>query len=336
MQTRNATVDVAKYIAALLVIGIHTNLFSDVNETVHFAFVQIVCRTAVPFFAVCTGYYIGCKLHSFVQQDRTISFRNLLLARWEKVIRLYMIWTCLYLLFSIPFWIQTGWFSPMAFVDYAYATLTSGSHYHLWYLLYLIYSIPLMYLFIKWGPKRQQPLLIAGLWIWAVINYTYKNTLPEMIRSVAAPLGVFSLMPILPALLLLGAYISGEERKPQKYNMIGFAVSFALLTAEAFALKSAGIASVSYIVFTLPTVYYLFHIILQIRLPICQECASFFGVISTFVYCIHPMFIECIGNKIYNSILEYLLVAIGSTAAACLFVAIKQKTKEKSHVSIGS
>ena len=58
--------DAAKFVAALLVIGIHTAVFSDLNSTIYFAFVQIICRTAVPFFAVCTGYYIGTR----------VSFRN--------------------------------------------------------------------------------------------------------------------------------------------------------------------------------------------------------------------------------------------------------------------
>ena len=324
MQKRNATVDVAKYIAALLVVGIHTSLFSDVNETLYFVVVHIICRTAVPFFAICTGYYIGCRLEGFAQRRQDVSFKDLLLPQWKRVIKLYMIWTCLYLLFSIPFWIETGWFSLMAFVDFSLAALTSGSHYHLWYLLYLIYAMPLMYLLVKWIPDKHQPWLIAVLWIWAVINYTYKTLLPEVVRSVAAPLGRFSLLPILPTLLLLGVYISGEKRKPIRAYLIGFSASFVLLSVEAFMLKKMGIVAVSYIVFTLPTMYFLFHIILEVRLPISPERAGFLGAISTFVYCVHPMFIETMGRKIESSVLTYLFVAVSATMAASLFVIIKR------------
>ena len=66
-------------------------------------------------------------------------------------------------MFSIPFWIQTSWLSPMAFVDYAFATVTGGSHYHLWYLLYLLYSLPLAYILLRLVPaKRQWMLILMG------------------------------------------------------------------------------------------------------------------------------------------------------------------------------
>ena len=56
--------------------------------------------------------------------EKTNSNLQLFIRQWKKVFVLYFIWTCLYLVFSIPFWIQTGWLSPMAFVDYAFATVT--------------------------------------------------------------------------------------------------------------------------------------------------------------------------------------------------------------------
>ena len=41
-----------------------------------------------------------------------------------KMIKLYALWTLLYLLYSIPTWIKTGWMSFGAFKDYALATVT--------------------------------------------------------------------------------------------------------------------------------------------------------------------------------------------------------------------
>ena len=59
---RNATVDVAKFVAALFVVGIHTSLFKDVDASLYFVLNQIVCRLAVPFFATCTGYFLCYKV----------------------------------------------------------------------------------------------------------------------------------------------------------------------------------------------------------------------------------------------------------------------------------
>ena len=53
--TRNYTVDLFKFFAALLIIGIHTGPFSDISENVYFFVVNVFCRLAVPFFAICSG-----------------------------------------------------------------------------------------------------------------------------------------------------------------------------------------------------------------------------------------------------------------------------------------
>jgi surface polysaccharide O-acyltransferase-like enzyme len=62
-ENRNGLVDLSKYIAALMVIAIHTAPLSDVQEEAYFILVQVICRMAVPFFAVCTGYFTAmhCK-----------------------------------------------------------------------------------------------------------------------------------------------------------------------------------------------------------------------------------------------------------------------------------
>ena len=56
---RNTTIDLAKFIASLLIIGIHANIGSDINDTLRFLVVDILCRLAVPFYAVSTGYFLA-------------------------------------------------------------------------------------------------------------------------------------------------------------------------------------------------------------------------------------------------------------------------------------
>lgn len=55
---RNQTIDIAKFLAALLVIAIHTSLFEDLDGQLYFLFNSVLCRLAVPFFAATTGYYL--------------------------------------------------------------------------------------------------------------------------------------------------------------------------------------------------------------------------------------------------------------------------------------
>ena len=93
MNLRNNTIDFAKFIAAFLVVAIHTSLFSDVNQTLYFVFNELVCRLAVPFFAICTGYYLCLSVNNG-------QFNKVWKQEW-KLIKIYALWTFLYFLFLI-------------------------------------------------------------------------------------------------------------------------------------------------------------------------------------------------------------------------------------------
>lgn len=297
----------------------------------YFAVVQIICRLAVPFFAVCTGYYLGGKLSFADRLEKSDKNRKIFLHQWKKIFVLYFIWSCLYLVFSIPFWIEIGWFSPMAFVDYAVAALTSGSHYHLWYLVDLLYTLPLVYLLLRFIPTKHHRLLILICWAFAIFNYTYKSFFPADVLPSFELLNYFQVFNVLTPLILLGVQISREKSMRGGY-LAGFAVSFVCLSAEAFTLRNFGVEKVSYIVFTLPTAYFLFCMVLKCGLRENTEkscCAAMLGTISTIVYCVHPMFIETVGKKIDSSVWTYLIVALMSTAVGYICCMMKRKIKEK-------
>ena len=58
LNTRNEVIDFATFVASLLVVAIHTALFKDVNKQLYFVFNELICRLGVPFFAICTGFYL--------------------------------------------------------------------------------------------------------------------------------------------------------------------------------------------------------------------------------------------------------------------------------------
>ena len=60
--------DFSKFVAAFLVAAIHIPPFEEIAPVFSHEFQQVICRMAVPFFFVCTGYFIGEK------QGKKISF----------------------------------------------------------------------------------------------------------------------------------------------------------------------------------------------------------------------------------------------------------------------
>lgn len=325
MQQRNTAIDFAKYIASLMVAAIHVGLFADVNDTLYFLTVHIVCRVAVPFFAVCTGYFLARHLVFRDRLEKTESNRNVVATQWKKLITLYVLWTIAYQFYSVPGWIETGWFSVFAFVDYGIAAITQGSHYHFWYLWGMIYTLPVFYLLLRFVSIRGLKASVVILWAAKVTVYAYGAFLPEPLCGMIELFGkANTFLTILP-LLLLGTIIAMETERPARNCGLGFCVSFLLLAAEAWILRSCGQNAVSYIIFTLPTAYCLFHLVLHARIPLPASVTKNLGASSTFIYCVHPMLVETTDAIFTNSVTHLIFVTAGSTALGLLAVYAKKK-----------
>ena len=57
-KARNNSLDIVKFIAALLVVGVHANFLNDISPTVAKVVNAALGRMAVPFFACVTGYFL--------------------------------------------------------------------------------------------------------------------------------------------------------------------------------------------------------------------------------------------------------------------------------------
>ena len=323
MRNRNDTVDLFKFISSILIIGIHTNLFVDINDTLNFAVVDIICRLAVPFFAVCSGYFLSKSLAKNEYVAKPIKKQE-----W-KLIKLYALWAVLYLAYSIPTWIRSGWMSFGAFKDYALATVTQGCHYHLWYLISLIYALPLFYLCVRFIKNRKLLFVIMiVLYIIKALSYGYSPWLPGFMQS-AFQIGnkfsaLFDAVFLLLPLLLLGFFIT-QKKISLKFSLIGFIVSFSLLTVEAFTLKAFGQESVSFIFMTFPTAYFLFSLISQINWNLSGKVCTLLGSASLIIYCFHPMLVEFLTDIVPSSILLFIIVTMVSALVSLVIVVLKAR-----------
>lgn len=101
-----AAVDIAKYVSALLVVAIHTYPFLEISETFNTLFIAIVCRLAVPFFFVSSGYFLFRKLNGTKKQNL-----NRLKKYLWRLISLYLVWTVIYIPYTIWNYMSEGFFS---------------------------------------------------------------------------------------------------------------------------------------------------------------------------------------------------------------------------------
>jgi len=130
-KSRNNSIDIFRYICAILVVIIHTEPWFVRNYPVGFVLRDVFARVAVPFFFVVSGYFYSKKVSKGVAVLGAF-VKNLLVT--------YAIW-------SIPYWILNMWvwYNAKESVVYIIGRLVRdflvfGSFSHFWFFCALIYA----------------------------------------------------------------------------------------------------------------------------------------------------------------------------------------------------
>ena len=114
-----------KFIAAFLVVAIHTSPLSSFSANADFLLTRVLARTAVPFFLIVTGYFLLPQYLFEKSMDRRPLLRFL-----KKTVLLYGIAILLYL----PINIYAGHFQGAGIGELIRKVLFDGTFYPLWHL----------------------------------------------------------------------------------------------------------------------------------------------------------------------------------------------------------
>lgn len=132
-KTEYPFIDIAKLIAALLVIAIHVAPFgrNTIYDNANFMFTQYLTRGAVPFFFISSSFFFFRKydVKSFVFSD---CFNYV-----KRLFKLYGLWTLIYLYYIINNIIKGRKTVGRVLLE----TVFAGSYLHLWYFTALITGI---------------------------------------------------------------------------------------------------------------------------------------------------------------------------------------------------
>lgn len=295
MSPRNIVIDIAKLIAAFLVIAIHAHLWEDVDESLYII-QRGINDLAVPFFAICTGFYVKAESIFF---------------QWKKVFILYVFFVAVYFLYILPTWLDNPEVTVRWYLGWVQDAILVGPYYHLWYLLHLLYALPLFYLvqrFVKikfWG-------IIAVLLL--LIGLAYSGSI-----------AIFSAQfTILPVLLMGGALRMIVNQVNIKYRWVTMVV--ALFIASIAPLIS------SYFIFLVPCLKFIrlacvAFLFLTILYSESKKKFDFpLGRLSIIIYCIHPMFCGLFFGHI-SSFLTWFYTSLLSFVAGVLWIYIHRLIK---------
>jgi len=139
------SIDVVKFMMALIVVAIHTNAFSDYPSISNSTIFKFLCSVAVPYFFVSIGYFVSKKKNIL-----NISYTSSLRLTLTKMVKLYILWTAIYMPLTIYGFCTNSDNNTHKFIIILRNLLFIGEQYyswHLWFLLATIYGLIFLLIF---------------------------------------------------------------------------------------------------------------------------------------------------------------------------------------------
>lgn len=336
-----------RIIAALAVIAIHTSPLATFHEGADFFLTRVLARIAVPFFFMVTGHFV---VAGFLPSGKAapstksmVRFRKFL----AKTSMLYLFCIILYL----PVGIYAGHYEDMSVGALLRMLFFDGTFYHLWYFPACIMGVALVYLLSRFLSLGAMTAVSAVLYAIGLLGDSYYG-LVEKVPALETFYGfLFQISSytrnglfLAPLFLVLGAWMAGAAQGQDGRDLSEkrlflcslFALSFALMTGEAFLLRHFQFQRHdSMYLLLVPVMFFLYRFLLCI--PVKSDRA--FRTASTWIYVLHPAFIVVVrgiakplrltGLLVDNSLVHYLAVSFLSVAAAFAMVWLQSMLKAR-------
>lgn len=138
---RNSSIDITRYICAVMVVAIHSRVFLDIDKGVWNVFNAVFFRNAVPFFFAVSGYFFIKNALGDIHKEKAYLLR---------IVKTYVIWSVVYFVVEFISDVVFGSVSALNFIKSSLiGFFLTGSHYHFWYFPSLIYSAILVMIFYR-------------------------------------------------------------------------------------------------------------------------------------------------------------------------------------------
>lgn len=161
---RNNSIDIFRFVCAIMVVAIHTSPFMDQNIYLGYLFTQVIPRIAVPFFFLTSGYFYIKKL----KIDNNCFKKTI-----YGLLKTYVLWTLIYYIIDIIFCIKNSGdivnLLKMSLINF----FIFGSHYHFWFFPALFFSIVIVTIANKVNFLSQIAVMSIALYILGVLGCSY-------------------------------------------------------------------------------------------------------------------------------------------------------------------
>lgn len=156
---RFSSLDFLKFLMAIVVVAIHTHPFEKILVGKFLDYYESLVIVAVPFFFICSGFFLQLKLNYCKEPEKIVFFRNYI----YNLIKVYILWTIIYLPLTIYGAYSSGMGLKIGFFSFLRGVFLRGENYYswpLWYLLSMVLSMILLLFFYK---RRLSYIIVFGI-----------------------------------------------------------------------------------------------------------------------------------------------------------------------------
>ena len=322
MTERNCTIDIFRYVCAIMVVAIHTAPFADINENLGYIFTEVVPRIAVPFFFITSGFFYCRSLEKGTTKSKVYLFR---------LLKVYALWGIVY--YAIDF-IKWGYMNLKGFITHCvYTFVITGSHYHFWFFPALIISACFVTLLYKL--KLNKAIVPIGiiLYIIGCLGCSYRG-IGVHIPGLSALYEMES-FTIIRRILLMGipffsagmivdkvrALISKYVNKKKVYAIL-LSVAIILWLVEILLVNFFNLSD--NIVITLglyPLVAVTIAMLIEYPCPQYAKLAGLCHNLADFTYYVHPLvilFLQMLASAVSISLDHTPLFILTVVLSACV------------------
>lgn len=328
METKNSPyygmVDLLRLVFAIGVMMIHTRAFESISKDLWMATSMGICRLAVPFFFIVSGYFLYKRIQSPKEPKTTL----------KRLLILYFVWVLIESIMLFPI-VLSILKLPLIMIIIRFLLIgVTGS---LWYIASLIITIFIIAPLLK--KDKILPLLIIGviLFLFGACADTYyglfaKTTLGPVINGYNAifilpQVGIVESMLFVSLGALIGKYNLNKRVKNSGLLSIIFII---ILLLETFILNKSGIAKdANLYLSSIIAAPFIFIWAINYNINISKRISMLCREYSVGLYCSHQIILLALGAFVPMLFANTLIRFILTLCISALIIAILRRTKLK-------
>lgn len=324
---RNNSIDIFRFISALLVVAIHTNPATEINPYLGYFCSQILPRIAVPFFFCVSGYFYIKKLNRATEKREMIKiFRT----TFFSYLKIYVFWSIVYLVCDYKQYFYDGVSVKGIIAGIVLNFFVYGSYYHLWYFIGVFFSLIIITGCYLIRVEKILAYFSVVLYLAGVLGCAYYqigNKIPLFSMLISS--SYFTLIRRV-LLMALPFFMVGYFLPKISYRNISIKVVLtgALFIGEIIVVNILGL-NVNIIETFFLYIFLAYIMVWLLSHPMQEEkrAGEIFRYLASFVYFSHPLFIMIVTQiGIEKNTIVFISSAFFSTAVGLILMNVNNRT----------